>query len=148
MNRRVKTHRSFLELLHSTSDKQRKAIINTITKAQLDILCEIVLNFYRGTFDLNQYQIKKVLPYRRFIETFISKTVGKRVKQRALIRNQRIIPTILLPLLKLKRNGGGDDADTKSEISEDVTDESESDNDDGSSKKYAELRTIDDFESR
>jgi len=64
MNRTVKTHTAFLQLLYSTSVKQRKALLETITSDQLQILCEIALNVYRGTFPVSGYYIKKLLPKR------------------------------------------------------------------------------------
>ncbi|KAJ8321129.1 hypothetical protein KUTeg_001324 [Tegillarca granosa] len=139
MSRLVKTHLAFLELLNTASVKQRVAILKTITDAQLQVICEICLNIYKGKLELTQKYVKQLFPYQRFIETIISKRISKKVKVKSLVRHQRAILKLLSPLLKRYRNGGRTDINTKSKISKvNALDDS------GPNQTYADLRTIDD----
>ena len=46
MSRAVQMQVPFLELLQDTSAKQRKALLQTLTRDQFHALCEIVINVY------------------------------------------------------------------------------------------------------
>jgi hypothetical protein len=53
MSRLIEDQGHFLQLLHSTSKLQRKALLTTITKPQLKTLCEITHNVLKGTVVLS-----------------------------------------------------------------------------------------------
>lgn len=111
MSRSVQSQYSFLHLLYSTTDIQRKALLKTITDRQLQALCEIVLNIYKRTVKISGYMVKKILPFKREIIAVINKQVSPSKKKAALIKFRSILPIIIKPVLSLIKNGQGNDHD-------------------------------------
>ena len=73
MNRTVQTQISFPGLPQSTSVKQRKALLQTLTKDQFHALCEIILNVYKGSVPVSDYYVKKLFPFKRSIQMMTNK---------------------------------------------------------------------------
>ena len=116
MSRRVHSQSSFLHLLCSTTDIQKKALLKSITGKQLETLCEIVYNIYKRTVKISHYFVKKLVPFKREIVTLISRKASLSKKKAALVRLRPILPIILKPVLFLIKNGTGIGTDGKREI--------------------------------
>jgi len=61
MSRLIRADTPFLQLIYQINVKQRKALIQIITKDQLHAVCEIVLNVYRDSFHVSD-AYKKASP--------------------------------------------------------------------------------------
>ena len=116
MSRLVRSQSAFLNLLYSTSDLQRKALLKTITTKQLNALCEIIYNIYKRTVKLSQYFVKKLVPFKAEILTLINKRVSEAKKKATLIKLRTILPIVLKPVLSLINNGTRANIDGKREI--------------------------------
>ena len=81
MSRRMKTQSIFLKFLSQANTKQRKAILSTLTKEQLDLLSEVALNIYKGVFPNKQKYVKLLKPYKSLIWQIGSKSM-KTLKKR------------------------------------------------------------------
>ena len=128
MSRRVQSQYSFLHLLCSTTDIQRKALLKSITHKQLVTLCEIVYNLYKRTIKISKYFVKKIVPFKSEILTLINKQANLSKKKAALIKLRSILPIILKPVFSLINNGSGTSIDGKGEIrhsDEDLSDQQE-----------------------
>ena len=76
MSRAVQIQVPFLELLQATSVKQRKALLNTLTKDQFHALCEVIINVYKGNVPVSNYYVKKLFPFKRSIQMVADKHVS------------------------------------------------------------------------
>lgn len=103
MDRSIRTHKHFLHLLQTTTVKQRKAMLLSMTNEQLKVLCEVVYNVYKGTLPLSRYYINKLYRYKKDIQTIIDRDVEQKIKFELLVKNEAMIPWILKPLLTLMK---------------------------------------------
>lgn len=110
MNRTVKTHLSFLDLLYTTSTKQRRALLSTMTPSQMQTLCEVMFNVYKGTIPVSKQYIKNV------ISTLVSRTVNKSQRKKLLLKHQSIIPRLIKLALHLFQNGSRTNTRSKRKI--------------------------------
>jgi len=115
MNRAVRSHLPFLQLLCRSSAKQRKVLVETITNDQLRVLCEIALNVYRGTIPVRPQYVRKLRPYKTILNTIIDRRVRKKLKIAVLLKNRRVLPWILKPFL-FAFNGSGTSINTQAKI--------------------------------
>ena len=104
MSRRVRTHSSFLELLQSTTVKQRKALLQTSTDEQLRALNEVIVNFYRGTISVSDHYIKKLFPYKTAMRRIVTERMTKKEKRTLLSRKQAMLPWILRPMMPMMKD--------------------------------------------
>lgn len=117
MSRLVHTQISFLRLLQTTDKKQRIALIKTANTKQIRALCEIVLNVFKGIVPLSDYNIKKLVPFKRAIHFLVSKAVRINKKKSHLLRLQSILPVLLkAALVIIDHHVEGDDFNPKTEI--------------------------------
>lgn len=100
MSRLVRTHAAFLQLLHTTNAKQRKVLLQTVTKEQLKALCEVIWNVYKGTVPVGDRYVKKLTPYKTIIRSLISR-VGRKRKKIILLQRHSMIPWLLKPVLDM-----------------------------------------------
>lgn len=114
MNRTVKTRLSFLELLNATNTKQRRALLSTMTPSQMQTLCEVMFNVYKGTIPVSKQYIKT--PYKNVISTLVSRTVNKSQRKEFLLKHQSIIPRLIKPALHLFQNGSRTSSRSKRKI--------------------------------
>ena len=56
----VKMQLTFLELLATSERKQAQALISTMTKSQLNTICEVLINIRFGNIPVNEKDIKKL----------------------------------------------------------------------------------------
>ena len=101
MSRAVQIQVPFLELLQATSVKQRKALLNTLTKDQFHALCEVIINVYKGNVPVSNYYVKKLFPFKRSIQMVADKHVSTKRKKKILTVKHAIIPWVLKPVLSM-----------------------------------------------
>ena len=65
MEKRLKHHMSYLQLLSKSHAKQRKAILQSATPEQIKILSEIVLNLLEGNIPLTPKQKRVLQPHEK-----------------------------------------------------------------------------------
>ena len=103
MSRAVRMQMPFLELLQATSIKQRKALLQTLTKDQFHALCEIIINVYKGNVPVSNYYVKKLFPFKRSIQMMADKRVSPQHKKKILAVKHVIIPWVLKPVLSMMK---------------------------------------------
>lgn len=101
MSRSVRMQMPFLELLQATSVKQRKALLQTLTKDQFHALCEVIINVYKGSVPVSNYYVKKLFPFKRNIQMLADNHVSPKRKQKILAVKHIIIPWVLKPVLSI-----------------------------------------------
>lgn len=101
MSRSVRMQMPFLELLQATSVKQRKALLQTLTKDQFHALCEVIINVYKGSVPVSNYYVKKLFPFKRSIQMLADNHVSPKRKKRILAVKHIIIPWVLKPVLSI-----------------------------------------------
>ena len=101
MSRAVQMQIPFLELLQTTSIKQRKALLQTLTKDQFHAVCEVILNVYKGNVPVSNYYVKKLFPFKRSIQMIADKRVSPKRKKKILAIKHAIIPWVIKPVLSM-----------------------------------------------
>ena len=101
MSRAVQMQIPFLELLQATSVKQRKVLLQTLTKDQFHALCEVIINVYKGNVPVSNYYVKKLFPFKRSIQMIADKRVSPKRKKKILAVKHIIIPWVLKPVLSM-----------------------------------------------
>lgn len=116
MNRRLKTHFSFLDLLGIASAKQRRNLLTTMTFAQMQTLCEVIYNVFKGTIPITKKYINSLLHHKNVIRTLTSRSVSKSRCKTLLLKHQNIIPHLIKRALHFFRNGSRTSTRTKRKI--------------------------------
>ena len=91
----LQSHSDFLNLLYKTHLQQKRALIDTASLAQIEILCEIILNIVSGIIDLDQETKQKFQRKKAILEVILKKTTSKKRKQLLLKNNLKVIGTFL-----------------------------------------------------
>ena len=105
MSRLVRSQSAFLNLLCTTSDLQKKALLKSITTVQLAALCEIIYNVYKGTVELSQYFVRKLVPFKKEFLKLINKRLSEAQKKVSLIKLRSVLPIVLKPVISMINNG-------------------------------------------
>ena len=100
MKQTVKTHEAFLNFLVYGDSTQQKVIIKALTSEQYDVLSEIALNIYTGTYPLTKKYINQLKPYESYIRSLGSREVSNREKRRILLKNISLVPLLLKPIVQ------------------------------------------------
>lgn len=96
MSKRVRENRNFLSLLYKADFKQRRALLESISKDQLLTLCELVLNVIKGVIPVSQASKDKLRRYAKILRTLAEKrSVSRRKKIDLLVKHHRLVPTLL-----------------------------------------------------
>ena len=99
---RLKKHLPFLQLLLNTDMLQQKALLKTMSDAQLSTLSEVAHNLIHWVLPFNSRHIKKLKPHKRVIRLLADEHIGTVRRKRHLIKNLKYIflmLKIVLPLL-------------------------------------------------
>ena len=96
----MKTHASFIKFLHDSTVKQRKAILINLTKKEINLLSEIALNIFKGVLPHREKYAKILQPYKSIIARLAHKFETKAQKRKLLLRNVKLIPKLLKPILE------------------------------------------------
>jgi hypothetical protein len=97
----VRIHKHYLILLSTCGVRQRKVLIETISKIQYEALCELILNILNGASILNQDTIDKLQRSRGIVRDWADRRIKKSVKLASFLRHQKLIPLLLTDIEKL-----------------------------------------------
>lgn len=95
MTSAVRQQRHFLEFLLQSNPTQRKLILSSITRDQLNVLGEIVANVIHSVILLNPEEKKALKKFKSFLLVLGNKKTAKKIKGGYLKRNQLGITTLL-----------------------------------------------------
>ena len=95
----VKTQLAFLELLATSERKQARALISTMTKSQLNAICEVLINIRFGNIPVNEKDIKKLQRKKNAIVQLTSKTTGANIRKTLIEKEVALILMIIKPIL-------------------------------------------------
>ena len=87
MARRVKTHKSVLQVLQSAKPNLRKAVLQSSDKSVVYSICEICDNLLLGNIPLTSEQRNKLRAYRDILRQLAQKGEGWRTKRRRLVQH-------------------------------------------------------------
>lgn len=96
----VKKQVAFLNFLVSADSAQQKVIVKALTSEQYDVLGEIALNIYTGTYPLTKKYTNQLKPYESYIRSLGSREVSNKAKRRMLLKNISLVPLLLKPIVK------------------------------------------------
>ena len=94
----VKTQ-AFLELLAKSERKHARALISTMTKSQLNAICEVLINIRFGNIAVNEEDIKKLQRKKNAIVQLTSKTTGANVRKTLIEKEVALILMIIKSIL-------------------------------------------------
>ena len=83
----IKKQRHFLKVFIRTSPKQRKALLQTITRDQLKVVSQIAYNILRFTIKLTPVEKARLKRYRHFLYALGNKKVGYQQKKKGIPDN-------------------------------------------------------------
>ena len=95
----MKTQLGFLELLATSEGKQAWALISTMTKSQLNAICEVLINIQFGNIAVNEKDKKKLQRNKNAIVQLSSKTTGANIRKALIEKEVALILTIVKPIL-------------------------------------------------
>jgi hypothetical protein len=95
----------FLKLLVSCAKNQRKALLETATKAQNHALCEFILNVASGVTELDEDIVEKLKKHRQTIRAWSDRRLGRVAKTSSFIRHQTLIPLLLSDIDNILSDG-------------------------------------------
>ena len=95
----VKTQLAFLELLATSKRKQAPALISTMTKSQLNAICEVLINIRFGNIPVNEKDIKKLQRKKNAIVQLTSKTTGANIRKTLIEKEVALILMIIKSIL-------------------------------------------------
>jgi len=98
----VKKNMSFIKLLSTTDDRQRAALLKTMTNQQLEFLRQVIRNILEEVLVVPRQVIKNLEKYAKCLRDFAdSKVKGRRER---CLKLKKILPYIIntvLPQLEL-----------------------------------------------
>ena len=95
----VKTQLAFLELLATNEREQARALISTMTKSQLNAICEVLINIQFGNIAVSEEDIKKLQKKKNIIRQLTSKTTGANVRKTLIQKEVALILMIIKSIL-------------------------------------------------
>lgn len=99
MNPRIRKQRAFLNFMLSANSAQQKLLIKSLTNEQYDVISEIALNIYTGTYPLTKKYINQLIPYQSFIRSLGSREVSAKQKRWILLKHRPIVSLLLKPIV-------------------------------------------------
>ena len=92
----IKQQAHFLKLVVHTTPTQRKALLQTITRQQLRVVCQFAYNILRFTIKLTSSEKARLKRYKRFVYLLGNKKIGFFQKKEAIGQNPRTVYTAAL----------------------------------------------------
>ena len=105
MSMSVKTHQPFLQVLATSTRKQALALIKTMSKPQLNTICEILINIQYGNVSVSDTVKKKLQRKKNIIWELTSKSIGTKLRKTLIEKEVGLIVYVvklILPQLKTK----------------------------------------------
>ena len=110
MNRRIRKQKAFLPFMLSANTVQQRMIIKALTSEQYDVISEIALNIYTGTYPLSKKYINQLKPYHPYIRSLGSREVTSKTKREILLKHLPLLSLLLKPIVHhLEQNGERND---------------------------------------
>lgn len=117
MNPLIKKEKDFLRLLVTTTDKQKKVLLQTIEKSQLRAIVQIVYNLMIGYRTLPEKDKKRLAKRKNVIRQFVSQGISLKTRKALLLKYHKyILPFINAIKGQLFRYGERTGARTKKQI--------------------------------
>ena len=91
----IDNNKHFLHLLHKTHLFQKRALIDTASLAQINILCEIILNIITGIVELDTELKEKFKRKRALLWTILKRSTSKKRKQLLLKKNIKLLDSFI-----------------------------------------------------
>ena len=91
----VKTHLPFLEVLASSSKQQAIALLNTMSKEQMNVICEVIINIRYGNIPMSDKDKKRLHHKRDFIRQITTKTTTQKVRRQLIEKESLLLISIL-----------------------------------------------------
>ena len=95
----VKAQLAFLDLLATSERKQARALISTMTKSQLNAICEVLINIRFGNIPVNEKDIKELQRKKNAIVQLTSKTTGANIRKTLIEKEVALILMIIKSIL-------------------------------------------------
>ncbi len=95
MSELVRKQRHFLNLLSETDPKQRKRLLETITRKQVKAVSQIAHNVIKSVVKLTSSEKERLQKRRRFIHVLGNRMIGYERKRRAISANQTALVTLI-----------------------------------------------------
>lgn len=110
INRRIRKHRAFINFMLSANSAQQKAIVKSLTSEQYDVISEIALNIYTGTYPLTKKYINQLKLYQSYIRSLGSREVSTKQKRGILLKHLPLVSLLLKPIVhQIDKNGKRND---------------------------------------
>lgn len=87
MKQRVRKHIALLRFLLYIDTAQQKHVIKSLTEEQCDVISEIAINIYIGTYPLTKQYIRQLAPYKPFIRILGSRETSSKRKRQILSKH-------------------------------------------------------------
>lgn len=111
MNQRVRKHKAILQFLLYANTVQQKLIIKSLTSEQIDVISEIALNIYTGTYPLTKKYINKLRSYQSYIRSLGSRETSSKLKRGILLKHLQLVSLLLKPIVQyMDKNGKRNDS--------------------------------------
>ena len=91
----TKTHLAFLQVLASSSKHQTMALLKSMTKGQMNAICEILINIRYGNIPLSDKDKKRLHRKRDLIRQLTTKTTTQKARRTLLEKEATLIVSIL-----------------------------------------------------
>lgn len=103
MSAEAKRYFNHLEILRSSSAKERKNFLKIADDNLISLICEVCLNYCHGTFDCDENSCRRLLKHKRDILALASlksrKSNLKKERKILLQRGSGFLPILLAPVL-------------------------------------------------
>lgn len=118
MRQRVRKHITLLRFLLYINTAQQKHIIKSLTDELCDVISEIALNIYTGTYPLTKQYIRKLAPYKPFIRMLGSSETSPKRKRHILLKHIELLFLMVKPIVQHfdKRDGKRTDINTQTQV--------------------------------
>jgi hypothetical protein len=94
----------------TANNVQQKLIVKSLTSEQYDVISEIALNIYTGTYPLSKKYINQLKPYQSNIRALGSREISSKQKRGILLKHLSLVSLLLKPIVHhLEKNGKRDD---------------------------------------
>lgn len=97
----IRSHAAFLKILYECNPRQRRALIQYITAAQLEALSQVSLNILKGHLTLTVVDINKLRPYKNIIFNLASRSISQKRKKEAILKHPVVIQLLLSHIIPL-----------------------------------------------
>ena len=97
----VRKHLPLFEILISSSDNQRQAVLKTLADSQLKAILEAIYNVLKGTCPLRDKERNKSVPFKTVIRRIVSDGLTQKQRKRLLSKHHHLLPFLLKPVVEM-----------------------------------------------